>query len=192
MCLAKSRGTHRRFERRPAGQHPEEDHAERVEVSGRADPIGLSGRLLRRDEERRPDHHAGHGDAGSGLGLDDLGDAEVQDLEDGRLAVHDEDVLGLEVAVHDALVVRGLKPGGDLLEVRPDLAGGHLAALGQHLLELAAFEQLHHVVEPPVGQRAEVVDGNDIRVIDAGDRARLDQEPLDGLGLLRDIGRRGP
>src|SRR5665647_2395376 len=51
-----------------------------------------------------------------GLGLGRLGDAEVEDLDDVRRTItgDQEDVLGLEVAVDDALRVRGRERAADL------------------------------------------------------------------------------
>src|SRR5205085_7243668 len=87
-------------ERGLAVQQLVKDHAERVDVGARVD--GLALHLLWPHVRRRADHAACRGQAL--LVVDELGDSEVEDL---RLAsVGDEDVVGLDVAVDDAEVVR--------------------------------------------------------------------------------------
>jgi hypothetical protein len=46
-----------------------------------------------------------------------------------------------------------------------------------------AAQPLHHHVVPAVGQRAEREHVDDVRVADVVDRARLEDEPLDRLGV---------
>ena len=104
----------RRLEREPPREHPEQDHAERVDVArGRG---GLSRSLLRRHVRGRSDQraglrqrvHAGH-----------PGDAEVRDL--GATLLVEEDVRRLQVAVDEPVLVRVREPGRDLGRDRPGL-----------------------------------------------------------------------
>src|SRR5258706_3978332 len=75
------------------------DHPELVDVGGRVDRLALH--LFGRHVCRRSDHAPGRRQPV--LVVDELGDAEVEDL---RLpAVGDEDVVGLEVAMDDRVVM---------------------------------------------------------------------------------------
>ena len=109
-----------------AGQHLEQHDAEGPDVGALVD--GLAPRLLGRHVGGGPEDQAGRG-AGAGQGrrlrqggraagervvvsAPGLGEAEVEDLD---LALRGElDVRGLEVAVHDALLVGLLEGLGDL------------------------------------------------------------------------------
>ena len=86
-------------ERRFAHEHLVEHAAERVQVAASVD--GFARRLLRAHVRRRADRHAGLRHAPSSpAALHRLADAEVGDE---RVAVLQQDVLRLDVAVHDAL-----------------------------------------------------------------------------------------
>ena len=108
---------------------------------------------------------------------DQLGDAEVEQLRV-RVAVlrlQDPDVVGLEIAVDDALPVRRLERLADLAQQAPRLVGLDRAALhpiGQAL----AVEELHHEVVAPVGQPPEREDVDDVGVADLVDGAGLVDE----------------
>ncbi len=101
-----------------AGEEFVEQHAEAVHVAGRRDGrpgallgAGVGGReqaLLGAREQPRQAHL---------VGLENLGDAEVQQLDARSAAVvHDEEVGGLEVAVDDEPLVGVLHRLADLLE----------------------------------------------------------------------------
>ena len=105
------------LERANAGQHLEQDHAERVEIGARVDL--LPERLLGRHVLRRSVHHPELGEHLPGLrrlplaaardAADrNLGDAEVEHLDEIGIALSldEHDVLRLQVAVHDAERVR--------------------------------------------------------------------------------------
>ncbi len=103
------------------------------------------------------------GQRGGRLGPRELGQAEVEDLD--AAVVRHEDVLGLEIAVDDALLVRGAEAAGDLERVvdglaRRDRAAGELLAQGRSL------EQLRDDVRRAV-VRADVVDRHDVRMVEA-------------------------
>ena len=103
-------------------------------------------------------------------GLEQARDAEVGQA--GAAIVADQHVLGLDVAVHDAAAVR----------VRERLA--HLAGDVDRLRhrqrqpprERAARHELHHQVRVAGGGGAEVVHGDDARMLQARERARLARE----------------
>ena len=97
----------------------------------------LPAHLLGRHVTHRPEDDAGLGrrrsavgrlgrSLGRRLGLRQLGETEVEDL-DAAVARH-EQVLGLQVAVHDPLLVRGGEPVRDLDRVVDGLARRESAA----------------------------------------------------------------
>ena len=89
----------------------------------------------------------------------ELGQAEVEDLH--QPVGGDEQVLGLEIAVHDAAAVRRRQAAGDLLGVGQRLAQRQ-RAVGQRRSQRLAVEQLGDDVGLAVGG-ADVVDGDDVR-----------------------------
>jgi hypothetical protein len=90
-----------------AGEHLVEHHPQRPQVGSRVD--GITPHLLRRHVVWRPERVAGS----RPVVARDLGDPEVHDL--GHAVRGDEDVLGLDVAVNDASLVRRAEAIGDLL-----------------------------------------------------------------------------
>ncbi len=174
-------------EGRTAGQRLVEHHAERPHVGRGAHALGAH-RLLGRHVVRRP-----HGDAGVGdvvvRAVEIARDAEVEDLDD--LApvalLRHEDVLGLEVAVDDALLVRGRQRLEDALEVVEHEIERD-AALGQAIAQRLAVEQLHrHEEQAVLGVEARVVDLDDAVVADLRRRAHLAQEALPRRLVLADV-----
>ena len=167
-------------ERRPAREHLVEDDAERVDVA----PLGrrLAGRLFGGDVLGAADDAARLREAGAG---EDLGDAEVGQLEDAIVA--DEDVRRLEIAMDDAVIV-------DMLEGRADLEGDvdgvaprELAAHVDEVVEPASLDELHGVPVMPV-LVAGVVELDDVRMRELGERLDLAFEALEEAGVLGEIG----
>src|SRR5690606_10452772 len=131
--------------RRLALEHLIEDAAERIDVGAviEVGPVAL----LRGHVLGGAEHLAG---AGQLHGVDAAGDAEVEDLDDGADADGlDEDVVGLEVAVEDAVLVGLAEALGDLLGELERLQLGHLALL-EPLAQALPGEQLHHHIGPAV------------------------------------------
>ena len=151
---------------------------ERVEVAGRADPEG-SRELLRRHVKRRPE-------AGGLLGRPrgvghHLGDPEVEDLEPRRAVVArgEEDVLGLEIAVHDARRVRPLERERRLRQEEHDHLRRERPALPEMRAEVLAAEQLHHQEgRPRFGVDARVEGLDDVLALDVRRHPRLELEAL--------------
>ena len=134
--------------------------------------------LLRRHVLGRAQDHAGHR-------LDFVGaharDAEVGDLH--QAVVHHHDVRRLDVTVHDVAVVRVGEAVGDLGgDVQRQLDRQRLAR-GQDRAQLLAFQELHGHVGHALGL-ADVVDGDDVRMVQPPGRARLLVEARFVLGHL--------
>ena len=134
-------------ERSHAREHLEEHRPEGEDV--RAVVHRLAPDLLGRHEAHRPQHHArfrGRGGVSLVSFLDDrrrtrqLGEAEVEDLD--PAVVRDEDVVGLEVAVDDPLVVSGGEAVRDLERVVEGLADGKRSAAPGGPCRRLTFEQL--------------------------------------------------
>ena len=178
-----------------ARHHLVEDDAEREDVA----PVvhRLPAGLLRAHVAERAEDEAGLGlgerlhvgDALGGLGsrrLEELGEAEVEDL--GMAVRGHDDVLGLDVPVDDARLVR-------LLEAAPDLGGDlegaeevELAALDEGLHRLALDEL--HGDEEALGPLVHVVHLGDRGVGHRGRRARLLEEPALPVLVASELGRK--
>ena len=181
-------------ERQPARRHLVADDAAGEEIGAAIDVAAsrLLRRHIRHGAERDPDRRrvlAGCARRvglafGAARGERELRDAEVEHL---RLpAARDEDVRRLDVAVHDALGVRGIERVGDLdRDVERAIEGQRPAR--DLFLERAAVEQLHHHVLLAV-VLADVVQRADVRMVQRRGDARLATEPVERLaarGQLR-------
>ena len=137
-------------------------------VGERADGGARRGELDRRGSLR-----AGH------LRIDELGHPEIEDLR--GAARRDEDVLGLQVAVHDSAGVRRRQAAGDrrrdVQRLRP-----RQRAAAQTPPQRLAFEELGDKEEVAV-LLADVVDGEDAGMRQRGHRPRLAGESRDGVGV---------
>ena len=160
------------------------DDAERVDVAGGG---GVPAeRLLRGDVLRGAHHHAG---LRHRRGVDGLGDAEVGELHlTGR---GDQDVARLHVAVHEARGVRDLQRPPGLLEHVEGVPQRQPPGALEHGVQRFAGDHLHHQVGGATGVvefgLAVVVDAGDAGVVQHGDGARLGAEPLDELGVRREL-----
>ena len=141
-------------------------------------PLDVLGRHVRRRAEQLPGHrHA--------LLVDDLRDAEVGELDEPVVADHD--VLGLDVAMDDAELVR-------VLERARHLAGDHLRDLGERqrrvgeeVLERAAVDELgDDVALGRVGPRV-IENLEDVLVAQLGDGVRLALQPRARLCLAGEV-----
>ena len=141
-------------ERRPIRDQLERDRAERVDVSAVIDLVAL--RLLRRQVLRRADDRAGGGVLDALLralvGLAELGDAEVEELDERLLAanVDEKHVIGLEIAMNDPDLVRGEQCTRERAEQLADLGDRDPFALASGSQRFAA-QPLHHEVVAAVG-----------------------------------------
>ena len=119
-------------------------------------------------------------DASKLAAAEDLGDAEVEDLDEVRIVVAalEMDVRRLEIAVHDAERVRFLERLADLARDLRDRASTRTAPSALVALEQAlAVEQLHHDEQRAVGGLAELVRGDRVRVAQAVSVVALAAKP---------------
>ena len=169
-----------------SGEHLVEHDAERVEVG--LPGHGLAERLLGRDVVGRAEHAPGDRQALLG---ERAGDAEVGDL--GAAFLADEDVLRLDVAVHDHPFVRGAERARELDGVGEGLGDRQRPLAADELLERLAVDVLEHDVRGADaglgavlgGLLAGVDDGDDVRMVQARDRTRLAAKALELIGVRR-------
>ncbi len=109
-------------EGRFAGEHLVGHRAERVHVAARPD-LAFAHGLFGRHVGRRAERHAGLGHAGAAGLLHGERDAEVGDQ---GLAILQQDVLGLDVAVDDAALVGELEGAGHFLGEPEGVIDGEL------------------------------------------------------------------
>ena len=95
----------------------------------------------------------------------------------------EEDVLRLDVAVDDALVVGGVQGAADLAPDVDHLLDRQPADAAQALVQILAFEELHDDERRPIVVAIEVGDLDDVRVAQRRDRARLVLEALVDIGV---------
>ena len=170
-----------RMERPTAGQHLVEDRAESEEVGAMVDFAAPD--LLRRHVTRRAEDDArlrAHGRRLRELHVRrragrEHRQAEVEDLDEA--AVRQKDVVRLEVAMHDAAVVRGREAFRDLERVLDGLARRNRGRREPRPKRLP-LEKLHDGVDG-AAVLADVVDGEDVRVRERRHRLHFAVEPGD-------------
>ncbi|MDQ3035891.1 MAG: class I SAM-dependent methyltransferase, partial [Myxococcota bacterium] len=164
-------------------EHLVEDRADREHVAARVD--APPARLLRRHVRGRAEDRAGAGHRV--IGVEHPRDAEVEQLDELHPAdaLH-EHVLGLEIAMHDAALVRGRERGEHLHRDALHAPLGHPPLPLEQRAERLALEQVHHEEGAPVLD-AEVGDLRDVRMRQRRGELRLALEARDDLGVLRDL-----
>jgi hypothetical protein len=172
----------------PSAEHLVQDGADGEEI--RALIERLTPHLLGRHVADGPDDDARRRAGGAfaidqaDLGRGDLGEPEVEDLE--VPVAGEEEVRGLQVAMQDALVVRGGQPITQLQRERDRPLGGQRAPQQTGAQRLAG-EQLAHEVGRRAGA-ADVVDGEHVRVAQRTDGSDLLLEAAQLLGARRVVG----
>ena len=180
-----------RLERRPSGQDLHEHDAERVKIGAAVDLLSLGQKpeVLGRAVPQLADKDPGLGGHRAGVAVLALGHAEVDDLH-GVAAVgaaRDHDVLGADVAVHDAGAMDGVESRQRLLHDVHGLARREHAAAADHLRQVFAVDELPHHVMRAVGERGEVVQRGDVRMMDFRGQPRLAQESVVRVAALGDL-----
>ncbi len=165
-----------------------EQDAEREHIAAMIDPVAA--RLLGRHVGHRAEDDAAIGvKVGQRLGgrvadrLNQLRDAEVDDL--GVALVGEHDVGGLQIAVHDLLLVRSRQARRHLRRDLEHAAHQHPLA-GQRVAHLLAANQLHRDVGAPV-DLADLVNDRDVRMLERGGGLRLLDEAPTPIGVVRQI-----
>ena len=172
-------------EGRLPGQALVEDAAERVEVGPRLHVVARD--LLGRDVLERADDVSGRGDAAERARA--LGQPEVGEVAVLLAAGHgDEDVRGLDVPMHEALLVGGVQGLRDLLEQVDRAAGIERAAFAQELREVGPLDVAHGEEEGAV-LVSRLEDRDDVRVVEGGGDPRLAEEALAEAAVLGELGR---
>ena len=142
--------------------------------------------LLGGEVGRGSQNDAGGGDSGGGDGANqpEIGDLDVA-------LVGDQDVLGLDVAVHQARPMRGGQPAQHRAQHRHHGVRRHRAPFGQQLAQRAALDELHDQKRVP-GVQTLVVDRDQPGVLQPGDGAGLELEAGQELARRRRIGSPSP
>ena len=164
-------------ERGPALHRGVQRGAEGEDVGGEAG-VGAAGHL-RRQVGGGAVHQAGRGERRV---AERVGDPEVADQR--RAVVGDEDVAGLDVAVHDAELVGGGERRGDLPADPRRLGHAQRAALAELLRERDRRQELHDQAGLAL-VLDDVEDGDGVAVVQPGGDPRLAHRAVGGeLGLL--------
>ena len=162
-----------------------EDRRHRIEIGGRADRVGRRA-LLRRHVKRRADP-SGRAAAVRARRADRLGDAEIENLQREialRRIAAKQDVLGLQIAMHEAHAVR-LADAGENGAHDPDrrVQAGFLTAadgVDEPGAQRAAFHIFHREEGLSV-DLADVIHRDDVRMTDLSGRDAFRDEPLHRL-----------
>jgi hypothetical protein len=158
-----------------AGEQLEQDDAEAVDVGRgrdrRAEDL-LGRRVLGRQRPAGLLRELGL--VGDAL-VEQLGDAEVEQAHLGVLG--DEDVAGLEVAMHHQVGVRMPDRARDLQEQAQPPGQVELAALAP-AVDALALHQLDREIGLAVGRQPGVVEPGDVRMVQGGQDLALARQPL--------------
>jgi hypothetical protein len=174
---------HRRAgERRLPRQHLVEHAAEAVLVTAAVEPAAPA-RLLRAHVGRGADHHAGRGQLLPSRRRHRPGDPEVGDQ---RVAFLEQDVLGLDVAVHHALPVSVVQGVGHLARDLERVLQRKLPVPLEPLAQRLAPHVGHHEEQQAAGL-AGVMKRQDVGVAELRNGLDLALEPL-GPDGGRDLG----
>ncbi len=177
--------TRARYDGKLAGQGFVHEHPERVEVGAgldrRADAL-LGRHVLRRSERVALLRQA--------LGSRELRHAEVEHLRGSIVA--QKNIARLEIAVNDALLVRGAERPAHLDENRQRESWRDDARAGELVGQADAAQKLHDDVDAAVGHLVEVEGADDVGVLDRDLHLGFPAKPRDlacilGRGAAQDL-----
>ena len=175
------------MEGHPPDEHFVNHHAQRVIVGARIEFIaGHAGCLLVGHVSGRAEHHAGLRVRG---GLAQLGNAEIDDLdlELPIAAPSQENVIGLEVTMDDAQLVRSVQPLRRLLQNFRHFGDRERPAPLEHVAKRFAFQKLHGDVRRAIIRLARFVNGDHVRVADAPRGTRLVLKAQQEIGVVEKL-----
>src|SRR6478752_2391590 len=117
-----------------------------------------------------------------------LRDAEIEHFDD-RAFWRDgaEQILGLQIAMHDAERVRFEQAVASLQHVIDGFLHWQRAVFGQHRRQVAAFEPLHHDVRRARVETSDVEHAHDVGAAQLGGGARLEQHAAHDLFVARQV-----
>ncbi len=165
-----------------AGERVEEQAAERVDVRARVDALAAD--LLGRDVVERADPVAGLRAAGDRQRV--LREPEVRQVD--VVVGGQQDVRGLDVAVHEAGGVRLVQRRADLRDDPRRPLGRQPALAPDEAADVVAGDVAHRDVRDPA-LVARVIDRDDVGVIDRRRDLRLAHEPVADRLVLEQPGR---
>jgi hypothetical protein len=189
-----------------AGQHFHEHHAERPDVGAfvRGGPARLFRRHVGgcaenhsvRGHRRRARNRRGVGERSGGRRrrprIQGFGETEIEHLD--RAVGADLDVRRLQIAMHDALLVRGFERLGNLPRDRQHLGERHRSARDLRG-QVVALDEFHHERSYVVSGFSrtfnsrtflEAVDGGNVGMVQRRQRLRFPREPRETLGVVRE------
>ncbi len=132
---------------------------------------------------RSAERHPGFGHAGAAGARHCQGDAEIGDQ---GLLVVEQDVLGLDIPVDDAVAMRVIQRRADFGGDAHGIRDGELLLSRQAIAERLALDERHDVVRRAV-DLAGIDQPQDVGVLQVGDGLDLTQEPL-GADDGRELG----
>ena len=186
--LRQHRHGRRRVERWLAGQHAVERRPQAVDVCPGVDPLAPN--LLGSHVIGRAEDLTAGADPGAVRPFSQLREPEIQHLDVlcAVAAVDHHQVLRLEIAMHDARVVR-LGQARTNLDEQPGRAReGPRPVSAQQRCQVVPLDVFHHQVERVVAL-PEVEGLDDIGMIELADGLRLQAEPAQHLRFCGGIGR---
>ena len=161
-------------ERRAPGEHLVRHAAKAIDVAAAVEP-GRATRLLGAHVAGRPDRQPRLRQLVFARGGKRPRDAEIGDH---RLIVGQQDVRGLDIAVHHAVAVGVVERFGHLARDPERLVQAQLLLTLQPLAQRLAGDERHDIIKEPAGL-ARVVQRQDVGVLQLGREPDLPQEPLD-------------
>ncbi len=156
--------THDRFggragERWLSAEHFVQHAREAIQIAASID-LRVTQRLFGTHVQRRSHRHAGLGDARTAGSAERTRDAKVGDH---RVSALEEDIVGFDVAMHDAARVSIAQRVGDFARDAQGVGDRKLLLAVEAIAQRLALHQRHHVVQE-VARAAGIVERQDVRM----------------------------